>query len=70
MRCNLITNKDVKQPRTVLWLQQYVCHDYKTSQRRNGMGGVCHRHNTHRLYLTPKMDENEDVKKTAIHSVI
>ena len=27
------------------------------------MGGVHHRHNAHRLYLIPKMDEIEDVKK-------
>ena len=44
-------------------LQHHVCHDYKTSQRGNGMGGVHHRHNAHRLYLIPKMDEIEHVKK-------
>ena len=44
-------------------LQHYVCCDYKTSQRGNGMGGVHHRHNAHRLYLIPKMDEIEHVKK-------
>ena len=44
-------------------LQHYVCRDYKTSQRGNGMGGVHHRHNAHRLYLIPKMDEIEHVKK-------
>ena len=44
-------------------LQHYVCHDYKTSQRGNGMGGFHHRHNAHRLYLIPKMDEIENVKK-------
>ena len=44
-------------------LQPYLCCDYKTSQRGNGMGGVHHRHNAHRLYLIPKMDEIEDVKK-------
>ena len=27
------------------------------------MGGVHHRHNAHRLYLIPKMDEIEHVKK-------
>ena len=44
-------------------LQHHVCCDYKTSQRKNGMGGVHHRHNAHRLYLIPKMDEIENVKK-------
>ena len=44
-------------------LQHHVCHDYKTSQRGNGMGGVHHRHNAYRLYLIPKMDEIEHVKK-------
>ena len=40
-------------------LQHYVCCDYKTSQRGCGMRGVHHRHNAHRLYLIPKMDEIE-----------
>ena len=40
--------------------QHYVCRDYKTFQRGNGMGRVHHRHNAHRLYL---MDEIEHVKK-------
>ena len=44
-------------------LQHHVCRDYKTSQRGNGMGGVDHRHNAHRLYLIPKMDQIEHVKK-------
>ena len=44
-------------------LQHHVCRDYKTSQRGNGMGGVHHRHNAHRLYLIPKMDQIEHVKK-------
>ena len=44
-------------------LQHHVCRDFKTSQRGNGMGGVHHRHNAHRLYLIPKMDEIEHVKK-------
>ena len=44
-------------------LQHHLCRDYKTSQRGNGMGGVHHRHNAHRLYLIPKIDEIEDVKK-------
>ena len=44
-------------------LQHHVCHDYKTSQRGNGMGGVHHRHNAHRLYLIPKINEIEHVKK-------
>ena len=43
--------------------QHYVCRDYKTSQRGNGMGRVNHWHNAHRLYLIPKMDEIEHVKK-------
>ena len=44
-------------------LQHRVCCDYKTSQRGNGIGGVHHRHNAHRLYLIPKMDQIEHVKK-------
>ena len=44
-------------------LQHHVFRDYKTSQRGNGMGGVHHRHNAHRLYLIPKMDQIEHVKK-------
>ena len=44
-------------------LQHYVCHDYKTSQRGNGMGEVHHRQNAHKIYLIPKMNENEHVKK-------
>ena len=44
--------------------QHYVCRDYKTSQRGNGMGGVHHRHNAHRLYLIPKMDQIETVPDT------
>ena len=44
-------------------LQHHVCHDYKTSQRGNGPGGVHHRHNAHRLYLIPKMNQIEHVKK-------
>ena len=48
-------------------LQHYVCRDYKTSQRENGMGGVHHRHNAHRLYLIPKMDQIEHVKPDDEH---
>ena len=48
-------------------LQHYVCRDYKTSQRGNGMGGVHHRHNAHRLYLIPKMDQTEHVKPDDEH---
>ena len=48
-------------------LQHHVCRDYKTSQRGNGMGGVHHRHNAHRLYLIPKMDEIEHVKPDDEH---
>ena len=44
-------------------LQHDVCRDYKTSQRGNGMGRVHHRHNAHRLYLIPKIEEIEHVKK-------
>ena len=44
-------------------LQHHVCHDYKTSQRGNGTGGVHHRHNAHKLYLITKMDAIEHVKK-------
>ena len=44
-------------------LQHRVCRDYKTSQRGNGMGGVHHRHNAHKLYLISKMDAIEHVKK-------
>ena len=43
-------------------LQHHVCRDYKTSQRGNGIG-VHHRHNAHKLYLIPKMDAIEHVKK-------
>ena len=43
-------------------LQHHVCRD-KTSQRGNGMGVVHQRHNAHRLYLIPKMNEIEHVKK-------
>ena len=48
-------------------LQHYVCRDYKTSQRGNGMGGVHHRHNAHRLYLIPKTDQIEHVKPDDEH---
>ena len=48
-------------------LQHHVCRDYKTSQSGNGMGGVHHRHNAHRLYLIPKMDEIEHVKPDDKH---
>ena len=41
-------------------LQHYVCCDYKTSQRENGMGGVHYRQNANRLYLIRKMDEIEN----------
>ena len=47
-----------------LYLQHYVCHDYKTSERRNGMGEV---HTnimpTGFTVPEPKMDDTEDVKK-------
>ena len=48
-------------------LQHHVCRDNKTSQRGNGMGGVHHRHNAHRLYLIPKMDQIEHVKPDDEH---
>ena len=73
MRCCLITNKDVSRnienfldmaaKGAYQLLQHHVCLGYKTSQRGNGMGGVHHRHNAHKLYLIPKMDETEHVKK-------
>ena len=44
-------------------LQHHVCRDYKTSQRGNGMGGVHHRHNAHKIFLIPKMVAIEQVKK-------
>ena len=43
-------------------LQHHACRDYKTSQKRNGMGGIHHRHNAHRIFLILKMVEIEDVK--------
>ena len=43
-------------------LQHHVCRDYKTSQRGNGMGGVYHKHNAHKLYMIPKMDAIGHVK--------
>ena len=43
-------------------LKHRVCRDCKTSQRGNGMGGVHHRYNAHKLYLIPKMDAIEHVK--------
>ena len=44
-------------------LHPHVCRDYNTSERGNWMGMVHHRHNAHILYLIPKMDEIEHVKK-------
>ena len=63
MSSNLEKFMDMAAEGAYQLLQHYVCRDYKTSQRGNGMGGVHHRHNAHRLYLIPKMDEIEDVKK-------
>ena len=63
MSSNLEKFMDMAAKGAYQLLQHYVCRDYKTSQRGNGMGGVHHRHNAHRLYLIPKMDEIENVKK-------
>ena len=63
MSSNLEKFMDMAAKGAYQLLQHYVCRDYKTSQRGNGMGGVHHRHNAHRLYLIPKMDEIEDVNK-------
>ena len=62
MSSNLEKFMDMAAKGAYQLLQHYVCHDYKTSQRGNGMGGVHHRHNAHRLYLIPKMEETEHVK--------
>ena len=63
MSSNLEKFMDMAAKGAYQLLQHYVCRDYKTSQRGNGMGWVHHRHNAHRLYLIPKMDEIENVKK-------
>ena len=62
MSSNLEKFMDMAAKGAYQLLQHHVCRDYKTSQRGNGMGGVHHRHNAHRLYLIPKMDEIEHVK--------
>ena len=63
MSSNLEKFMDMAAKGTYQLLQHHICRDYKTSQRVNGMGGVHHRHNAHKLYLIPKMDEIEHVKK-------
>ena len=62
MSSNLEKFMDMAAKGAYQLLQHHVCRDYKTSQRGNGMGGVHHRHNAHKLYLIPKMDEIEHVK--------
>ena len=62
MSSNLEKFMDMAAKGAYQLLQHHVCRDYKTSQRGNGMGGVHHRHNAHRLYLIPKMEETEHVK--------
>ena len=62
MSSNLERFMDMAAKGAYQLLQHRVCCDYKTSQRGNGMGGVHHRHNAHKLYLIPKMDEIEHVK--------
>ena len=63
MSSNLERFMDMAAKGAYQLLQHHVCRDYKTSQRGNGMGGVHHRHNAHKLYLIPKMDAIEHVKK-------
>ena len=62
MSSNLERFMDMAAKGAYQLLQHNVCRDYKTFQRGNGMGGVHHRHNAHKLYLIPKMDEIEHVK--------
>ena len=62
MSSNLEKIMDMAAKGAYQLLQHHVCHDYKTSERRNGIGGVHHRHNAHKLDLIPKMDEIEHVK--------
>ena len=62
MSSNLEKFMDMAAKGAYQLLQHYVCCDYKTSQRGNGIGGVHHRHNVHRLYLIPKMEQTEHVK--------
>ena len=62
MSSNLERFMDMAAKGAYQLLQHRVCRDYKTSQIGNGMGGVHHRHNAHKLYLIPKMDEIEHVK--------
>ena len=63
MSSNLERFMDMAAKQANQLFQHYVCRDYKTSQRGNGTGEVHHRHNAHRLYLIPKMDEIDHVKK-------
>ena len=63
MSSNLEKFMDMSDKEAYQLLQHNVCHDYKTSQTGNEMGGVHHRHNAHKLYLIPKMDVIEHVKR-------
>ena len=63
MSSNLEKFMDMAAKGAYQLLQHHLCRDYNTSQRGNGIGGVHHRHNAHRLYLIPKMEETEHVKK-------
>ena len=63
MSSNLERFMDMAAKGAYQLLQHHVCRDYKTSQRGNGIGGIHHRHNAHKLYLIPKMDAIEHVKK-------
>ena len=67
MSSNLEKIMDMAAKGAYQLLQHYVCRDYKTSQRGNGIGGVRHRHNAHRLSLIPKMDQIEHVKPDDEH---
>ena len=63
MSSNLERFMDMAAKGAYQMLQHHVCRDYKTSQIGNGMGVIHHRHNAHKLYLVPKMDAIEHVKK-------
>ena len=63
MSSNLERFMDMAAKGAYQLLQHHVCSYYKTSQRGNGMEGVKHRHKAHKLYLIPKMEAIEHVKK-------
>ena len=47
----------------------FVCRDYKTSQRGNGAGGVHSRHNAHHLYpknMTEFVKQPPDTPKESV----